>query len=139
MKSVKKFTTIVLLLLITMIRAQYGDHIQLNTGPYLFIDDYLIAHQEFISRTINQPVKYPIPVITAGEKGDQNFQPWMTVLKDEDTGLFRMWYNTPEHRLQSHIGYIESKDGINWIRPHRMLKDPHEIKFNVSVIDGNMK
>jgi hypothetical protein len=30
---------------------------------------------------------------------------------------------------------MESEDGIHWIRPHRVLKDPHEIKFGVTVLD----
>jgi len=36
---------------------------------------------------------------------------------------------------QSHIGYIESEDGIKWLRPHRVLRDPGTIKFGVSIID----
>jgi hypothetical protein len=112
-----------------------NEPLQLNPGPHLFIDNYLIADQSFLSRTVNQPQKLPDPVVTGGEDGDQNFQPYMSVIRDAETGIFRMWYNTPENISQSHIGYIESKDGINWIRPHRVLDDPHEIKFNVSVID----
>jgi hypothetical protein len=109
--------------------------LRLDPGPHLFIDNYLIADQVFLNRTVNQPKKLPEPVVTGGEDGDQNFQPWMSVIRDEESGRFRMWYNTPENIRQSHIGYIESEDGIHWIRPHRVLRDPHEIKFNVSVID----
>ncbi len=107
----------------------------LNEGPHLFIDNYLIAEQSFLSRTVNNPVKYPEPVVTGGEDGDHNFQPYLSVIRDEATGRFRMWYNTPITRSQTHIGYIESNDGINWIRPHRLLRDPQEIKYNVSIID----
>ena len=109
--------------------------IELKPGPHLFIDDYLIAEQSFLSRTVNNPEKLPEPVITGARGGDDNFQPYMTILRDEQTGRFRMWYNTPEHKSQSHIGYIESEDGIQWIRPHRVLKDPHMIKFGVTVVD----
>ena len=109
--------------------------LQLAPGPHLFIDEYLIAGQSFLSRTVNQPKKLQEPVVTGGKDGDQNFQPYLSVIRDEVTGRFRMWYNTPVSRSQTHIGYIESKDGINWIRPHRLLRDPQEIKYNVSVID----
>jgi len=109
--------------------------IELNPGPHLFIDDYLIGQQTFLSRTVNNPTKLPEPVITGGENGDGNFQPYMSVLRDPDTGRFRIWYNTAENISQSHIGYMESEDGIHWIRPHRVLKDPYPIKFGVTVLD----
>jgi len=112
--------------------------IELGKGPHLFIDDYLIANQSFLTRTVNNPEKLPNPVVTGGKKGDNNFQPYLSVIQDPKSGRFRMWYNTPENVSQSHIGYIESEDGIHWIRPHRVLKDPHRIKFNCSVIDRGL-
>ena len=109
--------------------------IELKSGPHLFIDDYLVAEKTFLSRTVNNPQKLPEPVISGAKGGDNNFQPYLSVLRDTQTGRLRMWYNTPEHKSQSHIGYIESEDGIRWIRPHRVLKDPHMIKFGVTVLD----
>lgn len=112
--------------------------IVLDQGPHLFIDDFLIAEQSFLNRTVNNPEKHPGPVVTGGKDGDQNFQPYLTVLQDPKTGLFRMWYGTPEHQSQSHVGYIKSEDGIHWIRPHQVLQDPDTIKFGVSVLDRGM-
>ncbi|MDW7679758.1 MAG: hypothetical protein SCK70_04295 [bacterium] len=109
--------------------------IELKKGLHLFIDDYLIGAQSFLSRTVNNPEKLPEPIITGGKDGDQNFQPYMSVLRDPETGRFRIWYGTPESANQSHIGYLESEDGINWIRPHQILKDPHVIKFGITVLD----
>ncbi len=109
--------------------------IAVRPGPHLFIDDYLIGEQRFLSRTVNQPDKLPEPVVTGGRDGDENFQPYLSVIRDPETGRFRMWYNTPEHVHQSHIGYLESEDGVHWIRPHRLLPDPHEIRFGCSVLD----
>jgi hypothetical protein len=130
---------IIVTLLICLIQfnctSQKKDAIELEAGPHLFIDEYLITEQIFLNRTVNNPKKYPGPVVTGGKEGDQNFQPYLTVLRDDESGRFRMWYNTPENAGQSHIGYIESEDGINWIRPHRVLKDPHMIEFGVSVVD----
>ena len=111
------------------------DVIELKSGPHLFLDDYLIAEQSFLNRTVNHPLKYPDPVITGAKGGDDNFQPYLTVLRDQDSGRFRMWYGVPVDAGHSHIAYIESEDGIHWIRPHRVLQDPHMIEFGVSVVD----
>jgi len=113
--------------------------IELKPGPHFFIDEYLIAEQSFLSRTVNIPEKVPEPVVTGGMEKDGNFQPYMSVLRDSESGRYRIWYNTAEHISQSHIGYMESEDGINWIHPHRVLKDPHEIKFGVTVLDRGRK
>lgn len=130
---------IIMLVSLTSCDQDGGDQaIELKSGPHLFIDDYLIAEQSFLSRTVNNPVKLPEPIITGALGGDDNFQPYMTVLHDEETKRFRMWYNTPETARQSHVGYIESEDGINWIRPHRVLEDPYPIKFGVTVVDRGL-
>jgi len=143
MKQLQKFwrigCSLVIIFMIvqgcTQSKDEMHEPITLNPGPHLFIDDYLIAEQEMLNRTVNNPVKKPEPIIFGGRDKDQNFQPYMSVLRDPDTGKFRIWYNTPESKSQSHIGYMESDDGINWIRPHRVLKDPFEIKFGVTVLD----
>jgi hypothetical protein len=109
--------------------------LRLGAGPHLFIDDYLIAEQSFLTRTINQPAKRPEPVITGRAGGDDNFQPYLSVLRDPDTGRFRVWYGTAENESQSHVATMESADGIDWQRPHRVLQDPQKIQFGVSVVD----
>jgi len=73
------------------------------------------------------------PVVTSLE--DENFQPYMTVIRYPDEGLFRMWYNTPVNMSQSHLGHITSRDGIHWDRPHQVLEDPAHINFGASVLD----
>ena len=112
--------------------------IVLNKGPHLFIDDYLIADQSFLFRTVNNPVKLDKPILKSGLNSDLVWQPYLSVIYDSTTRLFRMWYNTPVDTTQvsrCHLGYIESEDGINWIKPPKILKDPHEIQFGVTVID----
>jgi len=115
--------------------------IKLNKGPHLFIDDYLIAEQSFLNRTVNNPEKLSEPILVAGKKNDYVWQPYVSVLRDPESGRFRMWYNTPvseENTGRCLLGYIESEDGINWIRPHRVLDYPQEIQFGVSVIDRGL-
>jgi hypothetical protein len=139
MKNFKIATSILIIVALFNMRNSLAqlekNPIELKPGPQLFIDDYLIAAQSFLSRTVNHPDKLPEPVVTGGKDGDQCFQPYLSVLRDPDTKRFRIWYGTPESASQSHIGYMESDDGIHWIRPHRILKDPHPIKFGISVLD----
>ncbi len=113
--------------------------IVLRPGPHLFIDDYLVASSEHIGRVVNVPQRgpgIPNPIVTGKEDGC--FQPYMTVLRDDASGRFRLWYG---HRTEasessaSHVAYMESDDGIHWIRPPRVLKDPGPIQFGVSVLD----
>lgn len=138
------FMAILILFLFFLLIAQIGCKtytvrpIELKAGPHLFIDDYLIAEQSFLTRTVNNPVKLSKPIVTGGKEGDDNFQPYLSIIHDSTSGRFRMWYNTSENMRQSHIGYIESKDGIHWNRPHRVLKDPHKIRFGCSVVDRGL-
>lgn len=113
--------------------------IRLSRGPHLFIDDFLVDSCENVSRAVNVPQRdaaIPNPIVTGKEDGC--FQPYMTVLHDGKTGRFRMWYG---HRMDennaggSHLGYMESGDGIHWLRPPQVLKDPAPIQFGVSIID----
>jgi len=113
--------------------------IQLGPGSHLFIDDHLIASQISVERVVNVPERDPAipnPIVTGEEDGC--FQPYMTITHDAATGRFRMWYG---HRVEdrntgrSHIGYIESDDGIHWDKPPSVLDDPAPIQFGVSVVD----
>jgi hypothetical protein len=113
--------------------------IRLAPGPHLLIDDFLIESATNVSRAVNVPKRdpgIPNPIVTGKEDGC--FQPYMTIVHDPDTERFRMWYG---HRVedynagQSHIGYLESDDGIHWEKPPRVLEDPAPIQFGVSVID----
>jgi len=105
----------------------------LGKGPHLFLDDHLIAEQSSLTRVVNHPEKLPEPVVTGPE--DKCFQPYMTILHDADSGRFRIWYGVPESAGQSHLGYMESEDGLHWQRPHRVLDDPGPIQFGVSILD----
>ena len=108
--------------------------ILLRAGPHLLLDDYLIEQTSNVTRRINCPHRFlKEPVVTARE--DKNFQPYMTVVRDPGTQRFRMWYGIPVSAGESHLACIESEDGIHWIRPHRVLKDPARIVFGASVLD----
>ena len=116
-----------------------GAPIRLTAGPHLFLDEYLIEASWNVSRQVNQPQRdlgIPNPIITGKE--DHCFQPYISVVRDPQTGRFRMWYGAygPERKpTQGHLGYVESDDGIHWAKPHRVLDDPAPLRFGASVID----
>ena len=104
-------------------------------APYLMLDERLVAHREQVRRELHHPSRLPEPIVTAAE--DKNFQPWISVLRDPESGRFRMWYNIPARSPdvgRSHLAYLESEDGIHWLRPHRVLATA-PIQFGASVID----
>lgn len=113
--------------------------IQLQPGPHLLLDEYLIESSSNLIRRVNVPARDPAipnPIITGKEDGC--FQPYLTVLRDAASGRFRIWYGAHTEDFnggRSRIGYMESADGMHWLRPHRQLADPGPIQFGVSVID----
>jgi len=110
-----------------------AEPIRLSHGPQLLIDDYLVESQSDLKHTVCPPARLPQPVVTGPE--DKCFQPFFTVLRDSTSGRFRIWYGVPESASQSHLGYMESQDGVRWIRPHRVLQDPARIQFGASILD----
>lgn len=111
----------------------------LRPGPHLFLDDHLIESSEGVNRVVVQPAPDPAisqPLVTGVE--DWNVQPYFTVLRDSTTNRFRIWYNARLEGFRdngSQLAYMESDDGINWKRPHRILKTPGPLKYGASVID----
>lgn len=124
-------------------RTSTGTPIQLKPGPHLFLDDFLIASSSNVTRKVNVPTRDPAipnPIVTGKEDGC--FQPYLSVVRDDETGRFRIWYGIRTEDFnpgRSHIGYLESEDGMRWIRPHRVLVDPSPIQFGVSVLDEGTK
>jgi len=128
-------------LLFTNCQQSNVEPIKLDNGPHLFIDDFLIAENSFLGRTVNNPDKLPDPIVWGGMDKDNQFQPYLSVLKDPETGKFRMWYNTSINDVETHrcwLAYLESEDGISWERPHKILKVPQVIQFGVTVLDRGM-
>lgn len=116
--------------------------VPLLPGPQLFVDDYLILEQEGLTRTTHSPKRLPKPVV-GHEMGA--WQPFMTVLRDPDRNLFRMWYNayakSPGVPEGNYIAYAESADGVSWRAPspgvvgNTNLVVPALRGYGVSVVD----
>jgi len=120
-------------------RVVHAAPLNLARGPHLFLDGYLIESSRGVARVVNKPRRDPAipnPIITGKEDG--GFQPYFTVLRSPDTGRFRIWYG---HRTEdsnagrSHIGYMESADGIHWERPAKVLADAGPNQFGCSIVD----
>ena len=111
----------------------------LNAGPHLFIDDHLIAEQSFLQRTVNNPTRLPAPVIPGGDPY-RICQPFVSVVRDAQTGTFRMWYEVPApDPAISHVAYTESKDGIAWpppkVLPNYFRDKDYTHNCRLSVVD----
>ncbi|MEW6235978.1 MAG: hypothetical protein AB1656_11365 [Candidatus Omnitrophota bacterium] len=109
-----------------------------HAGPHLLLDDYLIADSAHISRVVIQPQRSPAipnPIVNASQ--DHCFQPFFSVLRDSETGRFRICYGAwrDDKRMdRSLLATMESEDGIHFIQPHRICETP-EIQFGSEVID----
>lgn len=116
-----------------------NEPVLLGLGPHLFVDDYLIGQSRNVTRRVNRPQRdsqIPNPLITGRE--DECNGPYLTVIRDPETGKFRIWYNTNKVKFQdgsSHVAVLDSDDGIHWQRPHRVLADPGGFDFGSSVLD----
>ena len=114
------------------------DVVPAHPGPHLFVDDALIASAQNVTRTVVRPIRdeaIPNPLVKG--KQDQCFQPYLTVSRSPETGRFRIWYgiSTPDQNTSaSDLAYMESEDGIDWIRPHRVA-DSGTQQFGSEVLD----
>ncbi len=87
----------------------------------LFVDSVMIRSKQGVTRVVHPAKKREQPVLTAEmpwevrtKDGviDKRVNIYGTVLRDEKTGSFRMWYADPGSVL-----YATSTDGIHWERP----------------------
>jgi hypothetical protein len=109
-----------------------------HPGPHLFVDDALIESAQNVSRVIMHPKRdsaIPNPIVTG--KGDACFQPYLSVSRSPENGRYRLWYgisNPDRNESASSLAYMESEDGIRWIRPHRIVDSPLR-QFGSEVLD----
>lgn len=116
--------------------------VAIGREPQLFIDNYLIAEHNGLTRTTHPPRRALDRPILGWEQGTT--QPYVTVVRDPETRKFRMWYNKYIGEECS-IAYAESDDGIRWETPglgilgddNRVLKIsvPGRGGYGVSLID----
>jgi len=109
--------------------------VRLTSGlPQLFVDDALIAYKSGVARRVHACTKLDAPVLEPqtpweNEGDDQRVYVYGTVLRDEHSGLFRLWYNRG-----SHVLYATSRDGLRWDRPELGLVELNGSKTNNCVL-----
>ena len=83
--------------------------------------------------TLHPPTKRDQPVLLGIGSEYDNFQPFLTLLRDGVSGRFRMWYCTRKSlKAPVHFSYIESEDGIHWQPPYKELLEIYGFPFSVS-------
>ncbi len=144
-------------------KAGYFDETR-DTVTLFSFDDVSIPYTENLKLEMRSPERHPEnPVVTRGPEGSVDswaVQFYGSVLRDHETGKFRMWYCavSKEERKQAtidkepsrpwRVAYAESDDGVNWTKPNLglveafgnkennlCLLDPHMGALNLKVLD----
>ena len=133
-RDLPRFSLMPLVALLLLPHARAADPpLRLQAGPHLLLDDFLIEKSEGLTRTLTTPRRQLAnPVVTGLE--DKNSQPYCTVLRDDQTGRFRIWYDAT-YAGGLGLGTLRSSDGIRWERPHRILKEPPGPCYGASILD----
>lgn len=93
----------------------------MHQGKIFFFDDEDIAERRGVERVLHAADVHPDnPVVWGNRPWEHYYGTWIygTVMRDQKTGEFRMWYQTnagqPEGAL---VCYALSSDGIHWEKP----------------------
>lgn len=116
--------------------AEAADAHPIGNEPQLFVDDLLVASKSGVMRRAHACEKLSSPVLEPEmawerEGDDQRVYLYGTVLRDAQTGQFRMWYN----RLDA-VLYATSADGLHWDRPELGLVDLNGSSANNCLLLG---
>ncbi len=103
------------------------DPIAVGTQKQLFADDVLIESAEGLVRTLHPIKKHPDNPLVVPDKPWEGLSVLLygSVLRDADTGKFRMWYLA----WGKHVGkptsicYAESDDGLHWTKPNLGIQE----------------
>lgn len=104
-----------------------AEPLTLTRHRQLFVDDALIASSSGLKRVIHQPRKYegnPILLPVKPWEGQYTLL-YGTVMRDEEEGIWKMWYSTMNHFRyiqkifpeSTYLCYATSRDGLHWTRP----------------------
>ena len=117
--------------------------IDVGSNKQLFIDDYLIEYKKSVDFVMNPPYQTGEILIEADlphERGGYVFL-YSSVLKGKD-GKIQVWYDFIRQKSDDpydhdrHVGYAESTDGINFIKPNVGLHSVNGSRENNVVIPG---
>jgi len=102
-----------------------AEPVTVGTTPQFLVDDYIVDNRfaikyknHAVTRRFHQPKKHESNPLFAEDGSYAN------VVRDEQTGLFRMWYQVFDRTeklaggsTRYAVAYAESKDGLQWERP----------------------
>jgi len=107
--------------------SQSDDAIAIGKHRQMFIDDFLIAETDNITRRLCPVVKSPHNPIVRPDRGWEGRMavPQGSVIYDEEDAIYKMWYTTDIHSEGKGLAYAVSDDGIHWDKPEMdiVLKD----------------
>ena len=117
------------------VRLYHGSHdivasepVEVGHDRQLLMDWHVVDDHNGVHRTVHQPRKHPNnPVLRpVREYEGSDFYSFGTVIRDADTGMFRLWTNSIDVPQIKRAGrsrscmrghYFESDDGLDWRRP----------------------
>jgi hypothetical protein len=117
--------------------------IALSPGPQLFLDDYLIARSQGVTRQVAQPKRLLKEPVVTSAPGHQNWQPWFSVHHDPRRPAnkrFRIWYSADvnpdpaDSAYLTKLAYLESADGVHWPGPFKQL-EAEDVLWVTTVLD----
>jgi hypothetical protein len=137
--------------------------LRIDSSKQLFVDDYAVSELNGVSRIFNQAEKHIKNPIMRAEKPWEGSMIYVgTVLYDDETTIFKMWYwvlnmkyqvppkpfsqyenllKAANYKESFSLCYATSSDGINWERPNLGLVEFQGSKDNnilPPVNDGKM-
>ena len=96
----------------------------------LFVDDMILETKRNVVRSLHAPVKHPDnPLFVACRPWeDSSVHLYGSVVRDEEDGLFKMWYLAGNRDLDDYANrrllcYAVSQDGLRWQRPELGLHE----------------
>ena len=111
--------------------------VKIGSSRQLFVDDYLVASTDGITRQVHQATKHPAnPLITGDTLWERN-PAYHVVRYDPTRRLFRMWYTgwswhkgTTGKNEGLALCYAESVDGVRWTTPKLGIHEYNGSKDN---------
>lgn len=100
--------------------------LEIEPGPQLFLDDYFIEKMDGLKREVRPPHRHGPPILDSKHFG--TWQPYTTVLRDEERGRYRIWYNRGQG-----VWEADSKDAIHWENPRSAWDLPR--CYGASLVD----
>jgi len=107
-----------------------GQPVAIGREPQLFVDNYLIAEHNGLTRKTHSPRRAQDRPILGWEQGTT--QPYVTVVRDVQTRKFRMWYNKNIGEGCA-IAYAESDDSVRWDTPKLGILGDDNRVLNISI------